>query len=344
MFLRLFICCLWPKAATDDGDNGNCKTKEKRRKRETKEEEKRSKGFEWIQRRRKNLPATPTDPVTASPGPELLERNQRKTEAHGSKKQWKKVKVLGKGAYGQVKLLKNKETNDLLAVKKVECRRNGLHTIEPNIHSQLSHDNILRLFHWQETGQRLRMYLEFVSGGSLIDHILTLTTVETLNYFEQLMQGVNYLHSRGVVHRDLKPGNLLLTEDKVLKISDFGLSCVYIQNGREVCLMGRVGSRVFMAPEVFRELTYRGPPVDLWACGVILFLMMTTKCPWVKALCEDKNYKLWVTGNKALNKQPHWKKIEDSPLVSVVKCLLEPDPKKRYLGWILQWAQAQTNY
>ncbi|XP_076066193.1 serine/threonine-protein kinase Chk1-like [Oratosquilla oratoria] len=344
MILRLFTCCLWPKAATDDDDNGNCRTEEGRRKRGTKEEEKRSKGVKWLQRRRKSLRTTPTDPVTVTSCPELSEANQRKIEAHGSRKQWKCVRVLGKGGYGQVKLMKNKKTKDLLAVKKVECRRNGLHTNEPNIHSQLSHDNILRLFHWQETGQKLRIYLEFVSGGSLVDHILTLTTVETLNYFEQLMQGVNYLHSRGVVHRDLKPGNLLLTETKVLKISDFGLSCVYIQNGREVCLMGRVGSRPFMAPEVFRELTYRGPAVDLWACGVILFLMTTTKCPWAKATCDNKNYNLWVTGNKALNKQPHWKNMEDSPLGSQVKCLLDPDSKKRYRGWTLQWAQTQTNY
>ncbi|XP_076047403.1 serine/threonine-protein kinase Chk1-like [Oratosquilla oratoria] len=194
----------------------------------------------------------------------------------------------------------------------MECRKNGLHTREATIHSQLSHGNILRLFHWEQTGQKLRMYLEFASGGSFTDHILTLTIQETLKYFEQLMQGVHYLHSRGVIHRDLKPGNLLLTEKKVLKISDFGLSCVFIDNGQEVCLMGRVGSCVFMAPEVIRELTYRGPPVDLWAYGVILFLMITTQCPWKKAVCEDKNYMLWVTGNKALDKQSHWKKIEDS--------------------------------
>ncbi|XP_076038546.1 serine/threonine-protein kinase grp-like [Oratosquilla oratoria] len=158
------------------------------------------------------------------------------------------------------------------------------------------------------------------------------------------MEGVDYLHSRGVAHRDLKPQNILLTEDNVVKIADFGLAAFFVVEGEEVAVRGCVGTVHYTAPEVFESPFYNGPSVDLWACGVILFGMSTAGAfPWNSDDSLDPNYSLWVNNNRELLTRENWEKIEESTL-SMLECLLEIDPVQRLHKYRKQrpyWPSAQ---
>jgi len=85
----------------------------------------------------------------------------------------------------------------------------------------------------------------------------------------------DYLHGRGVAHRDIKPENLLLTDDDVLKISDFGLATVFRYKGKERPLEKRCGTIPYMAPEVLQKPNYAAESADIWSCGVVLLAMLT---------------------------------------------------------------------
>ncbi|XP_076054388.1 serine/threonine-protein kinase grp-like [Oratosquilla oratoria] len=153
-------------------------------------------------------------------------------------------------------------------------------------------------------------------------------------YFKQLLDGVTYIHARGIVHRDLKPENLLVTKDKVVKISDFGLADFFIVNGKEIRLTEKVGTESYMAPEVIQShwKRYQGPPVDLWACGIIFLKLMTKRKPWSRADLDDKEYKMWVENRKGLYKKDGWKELNKA-LRTLLKLLLEPNPTQRICGW-----------
>ena len=85
----------------------------------------------------------------------------------------------------------------------------------------------------------------------------------------------NYLHHRGVAHRDIKPENLLLTEDDILKLSDFGMATVFRHQGKERNLERRCGTTAYCAPEILLKPHYSAEPADIWSCGIVLVAMVT---------------------------------------------------------------------
>ncbi|XP_076039404.1 serine/threonine-protein kinase Chk1-like [Oratosquilla oratoria] len=206
--------------------------------------------------------------------------------------------------------------------------------VEAIIHFQLKHVNIVNLHCWERVDDTLTLFMEYCSGGDIKSNIDRIKGKEALNYFSQLMEGVAYLHSRGVAHRDLKLENLLLTAQKVFKIADLGLADVFLVNGEEVQLSGTVGSRAFMAPEVIQCSGYSGPPVDLWSCGIIFFNLTTKGRPWEQAAPqEDRIYKMWLDKDEELNTLIPWCWLSES-CRTVVDILLEPDPQKRLSGGV----------
>ena len=104
---------------------------------------------------------------------------------------------------------------------------------------------------------------------------------EARRFFQQIICGVEYCHSKGVAHRDLKPENLLLDDHYNVKIADFGLSNM-MEDGR--FLRTSCGSPNYAAPEVISGTLYAGPEVDVWSCGVILYALLCNKLPF-----DDEN-------------------------------------------------------
>ncbi|XP_048438820.1 CBL-interacting protein kinase 32-like [Pyrus x bretschneideri] len=138
--------------------------------------------------------------------------------------------------------------------------------------------------HWSEVmGSETKIFIdmEFVTGGELFDKIVNngrMREDEARRYFQQLINAVDYCHSRGVYHRDLKPENLLLDACGNLKVSDFGLSALSQQD--DGLIHTTCGTPNYVAPEVLKGGGYDGATADLWSCGVILFVLLAGYLPF----------------------------------------------------------------
>ncbi|XP_076030868.1 serine/threonine-protein kinase Chk1-like [Oratosquilla oratoria] len=279
-----------------------------------------------------------TGPLQARHYEEAIIENKAAVKDFEVASEWRVVKVLGKGAWGTVTLMKNIRTERLVARKNVfvASTTGASVTAEEIIHSQMRHRNVSRLFAWQIQGNRRFLYMEYCARGDLnMLGLYGLKENEAQYYFKQLMSGVEYLHGRGVAHRDLKPANILLTEERTLKIGDFGAPDIFVVDGNEVLLTGQVGTFTYMAPEVIYspESRYLGPPVDLWSCGIVLFNMLTIGCrPWARAVPENEEYQMWVEKDPRLNDLTKWKRLSQSSRATL-NALLDPDPVQRLSAW-----------
>ena len=123
------------------------------------------------------------------------------------------------------------------------------------------------------------MVLEY-AGGELFDYIVQhgrMKEAEARRFFQQMLCAVEYCHRHKIVHRDLKPENLLLDENLNVKIADFGLSNIMTDGN---FLKTSCGSPNYAAPEVIGGKLYAGPEVDVWSCGVILYVLLVGRLPF----------------------------------------------------------------
>ncbi|XP_076028965.1 serine/threonine-protein kinase Chk1-like [Oratosquilla oratoria] len=272
-------------------------------------------------------------PVSRRPTKKILRDNEVASRAFRGD-QWRVVRELGRGSYALVLLVKNRTTEELLAKKYASSFTRPDPVQEAVIHVQLKHENIVKLVCWTKTNVAVSIFMEYCSGGTLLNVIGKLNQEDIGRYFDQLSSAVDYLHSQGVAHRDLKPENLLLTGEGVLKVADFGLAAVFIVDGKEVLLERHEGTRLYMAPEVLLKTSkYAAPPTDLWSCGLILFNMVTVDRPWKRANLNDSDYKRWVDKDEALSSYPKWNTMRESCWRTLLEALLSPDPQERLSGW-----------
>ncbi|KAF5803096.1 putative protein kinase CAMK-CAMKL-CHK1 family [Helianthus annuus] len=151
---------------------------------------------------------------------------------------------------------------------------------------RLNHPNIVRMHEVLANQKKIYFVLEFAPGGDLFSKVAKCRFSEDLSrrYFQQLVSAVRYCHSRGVYHRDLKLENLLLDENWNLKVTDFGLSVVTHRSRSPSDTDGLVhtmcGTPAYVAPEILAKKGYDGAKVDIWACGVILYVLSTGYLPF----------------------------------------------------------------
>lgn len=157
---------------------------------------------------------------------------------------------------------------------------------EISILRRVRHPNIVQLFEVMATKSKIYFVMEFVRGGELFNKVAKGRLKEDLarKYFQQLISAVAFCHARGVYHRDLKPENLLLDENGNLKVSDFGLSAVSDQIRQDGLFHTFCGTPAYVAPEVLARKGYDAAKVDIWSCGVILFVLMAGYLPF-----QDQN-------------------------------------------------------
>lgn len=130
-----------------------------------------------------------------------------------------------------------------------------------------------------KTQSEIIMVLEY-AGGELFDYIVQhgkMKEDEARRFFQQIICAVEYCHRHKIVHRDLKPENLLLDENLNVKIADFGLSNIMTDGN---FLKTSCGSPNYAAPEVINGKLYAGPEVDVWSCGVILYVLLVGRLPF----------------------------------------------------------------
>ncbi|ODV86747.1 hypothetical protein CANARDRAFT_27149 [[Candida] arabinofermentans NRRL YB-2248] len=198
--------------------------------------------------------------------------------------------TLGEGEFGKVKLgwRKDGKQPSQAAIKLIRRdsipkgseKENKIHR-EINALKKLAHPNIVRLEEVLQNDKYIGIVLEYASGGELFDYILEhryLKESMACRLFAQLVSGVDYMHSKGIVHRDLKLENLLLDKHKNIIITDFGFVNTF--QGSDF-MKTSCGSPCYAAPElVVSSDSYEGKKVDVWSCGIILYAMLAGYLPF----------------------------------------------------------------
>lgn len=239
-------------------------------------------------------------------------------------------KLLGCGAFAKVYHARNVVTGQSVAVKAVSKQKimKGGFTAhvkrEVSIMRRLRHTHIVKLFEVLATKSKIYFVMEFAKGGELFTKIAHGRFSEDLSrrYFQQLITAVGFCHARGVFHRDLKPENLLLDENFNLKVSDFGLSAVKDQIRPDGLLHTLCGTPAYVAPEILAKKGYDGAKVDIWSCGVILYVLIAGYLPF-----NDIN--LMVMYRKIYKGEYRFPKWTSPDLRQLLSRLLDTNPETR---------------
>lgn len=212
---------------------------------------------------------------------------------------WKKGELIGSGAYGRVYMGMNLDSGELLAVKQVLIAANNGSKEKAQAHIReleeevkllrnLSHPNIVRYLGTAREEEALNILLEFVPGGSissLLGKFGSFTESVIRMYTKQLLQGLEYLHKNGIMHRDIKGANILVDNKGCIKLADFGASKQVVELATVSGAKSMKGTPYWMAPEVIRQ-TGHGLSADIWSVGCTVIEMATGKPPWSQQFQE----------------------------------------------------------
>nr|GEW05097.1 mitogen-activated protein kinase kinase kinase YODA-like [Tanacetum cinerariifolium] len=207
--------------------------------------------------------------------------------SHGSR--WKKGRLLGRGTFGHVYLGFDSESGEMCAMKEVTLFPDDAKSKESAqqlgqeiaLLSRLRHPNIVRYYGSETVDDKLYIYLEYVSGGSihrLLQEYGHLGEVAIRSYTSQILSGLAYLHDKNTVHRDIKGANILVDPNGRVKLADFGMA-KHVSGPS--CPLSFKGSPYWMAPEVINNNSKGcNLAVDIWSLGCTVLEMATAKPPW----------------------------------------------------------------
>ena len=200
---------------------------------------------------------------------------------------YSKGRFLGKGGFARVYELINDTTGDIFACKFIEkdavSKSRARHKLmsEIKIHKCLHHPNIVQFFHFFENEDYVQILLELCPNQSLSELMKRrkrLTQVEAQSYMFQVLNGIKYLHSHKILHRDIKLGNIFLSEKMEVKIGDLGLAAKLEYDGerkKTIC-----GTPNYIAPEILDGRVGHSFECDVWSLGVLLYTLLIGKPPF----------------------------------------------------------------
>ncbi|CAG8656632.1 189_t:CDS:10, partial [Rhizophagus irregularis] len=210
---------------------------------------------------------------------------------------WAKGELIGKGTFGKVFLAMNVNSSEIMAVKQIELpktksdrlneRQQNLvksFTDEMEILKDLDHEHIVQYIGFEKTDEAINIFLEYVNGGSIGTCLRIYGAFKepvVRSFTRQILLGLQYLHNRGILHRDIKADNILVDEEGYCKISDFGISKksehLAYDHSSNMSLQGTI---FWMAPEVFNSTKGYSAKVDIWSLGCVVLEMFAGERPW----------------------------------------------------------------
>ena len=258
------------------------------------------------------------------------------SETHSKEKQvgdYLLNEEIGSGGFAKVVLGTHIPTGEKVAIKIMD--KEQILSDELNKERVLSeiailkivrHNNIIKLYEVMETPQKIFLVMEYCDGGELFDYIVSkqhLSEKQACLFFQELIDALTYLHSQNIVHRDVKPENILLEnfgKSMTCKLIDFGISRTYTLDK----LIGTpCGTASYAPPEMHRGEEYYGLLSDVWSAGVLLYAMAFGYLPFCEE-DEDTNIDNIIKGNYEIPE-------EASPqLADFLKHILDIDPLTRY--------------
>ncbi|XP_032236091.2 peripheral plasma membrane protein CASK isoform X2 [Nematostella vectensis] len=230
---------------------------------------------------------------------------------------------IGKGTFSVIKKCTDKKTNRVCAVKIVDVSKmrasSGLTEEDLNreayICQKLTHPHIVEMMGAYSMDGYIYMVFEYMDGADLCFEIVNRVNAGFVyseavasHYMRQVLEAVSFCHENGIIHRDLKPHNVLLANREnsaPIKVADFGVA---VELPPEGCITsGRLGTPHFMSPEVVNRQPY-GKPVDVWGCGIILFILLSGNYPFHGT--GEKVYQS-ITKGQPVMRPRQWDQITD---------------------------------
>ncbi|KAL6066382.1 CBL-interacting serine/threonine-protein kinase 21 [Balamuthia mandrillaris] len=236
--------------------------------------------------------------------------------------------LIGEGTGGQVYLAEHAHTHLRIAIK--VARKTKANTKAANmlrrehtfLHELKPHKHLVQGYDFIENADRACLLMQFAEQGDLFEYVRKmggLKEPEAWRLFKQLMEVVSHIHAQHVCHRDIKPENIFLDKEGNVLLGDFGLASKW----SPFCAVADcVGSLDYAAPEVLRQGTcYKGPEVDMWSCGAVLFMMLTGRTPFYAASSLDVFHNIQSGRFDSAGLSPNAKDL--------IQKLLNPDPLRR---------------
>lgn len=243
---------------------------------------------------------------------------------------YKLIKTLGEGSFSKVKLVENIKTNEQFAMKIIDqqlVKENKMENQlkrEINVMLKMNHPGLIKLHGVMHSKKNIFLVLDLAQGGELFNKLAQDGPLEenlARKYFQQLIDALDYMHSKNAIHRDLKPENLLLDSQGNLKIADFGLSIMAPSTSE--LLKTRCGTPNYVAPEIFYADGYVGPSADIWSAGVILFVMLAAALPFDAPTLPE-------IARQIMNVQIMYPSNFPKQAVDLMKHILLANPSERY--------------
>lgn len=237
--------------------------------------------------------------------------------------------VIGMGAFSEVRRAVHLSSGQERAVKivyKMQLNEKDETRImkEVTILRQLDHPNIVKVYEYFKDAKFIYIVMELVSGGELFTRIQALnhfTERKAGEIFMQVMAAINYLHKKDIVHRDIKAENIMLDDNDVVKIIDFGTARACGKNQKMTI---NRSNPYYVAPEVIAGKYDR--KCDIWSCGVLLYILLTGLPPF-KGRNENEIMEA-ISSHKLPTEAKEFKDLSE-PAKDLIMKMLEPNPKKR---------------